>query len=183
MTTYSIIFAIALVLVICGRNRTSALQTDPSFNIDEQDILLPSHSSGYDESGRSLQEADPSWWPVYRSKYGKRLKKCKNTPTVPQNNTKCIHKRSGDYTCFWGTQTCASDSSNIEHPKTKCDCLGNGLWNCVDYRPCEEQSQTQQRKPFTVCPARHPLDFSYKLTCQSDFLVCNYGHQTCCGKF
>mmetsp|Transcript_20900 Transcript_20900/g.30109 ORF Transcript_20900/g.30109 Transcript_20900/m.30109 type:complete len:140 (+) Transcript_20900:191-610(+) len=131
---------------------------------------LSSDDDGFtaiDNSHRSLS-GDPVWWPVYRAKYGKRTKRCKDVPTIPENGTQCTPKRIGDYTCFFGDQSCADSS---QHPKVKCDCLGDGRWNCVDYQPCPEQAT--ERPAWTVCPEKHPLDFAYKLTCKSDFLVCN----------
>lgn len=123
---------------------------------------------------RALQ-TDPVWWNAYRAKYGKRAKKCKDQPTAPANGSTCKTKRAGEYSCFWGDQTC---SDGTVHPQTKCDCLSNGIWKCADpYQACEAPAD---KAPFTTCPVEHPLNFPYKLTCKSDFLVCNYGHQTCC---
>ena len=82
---------------------------------------------------------------------------------------------TGEYNCFFGDQTCPNDGS--AHPKVKCDCLDSGKWNCVEYDPCG----LVEREPMTTCPDKHPLDFPYKLTCKSDFLVCNYGRMECCG--
>ena len=141
-------------------------------------------------SSRSLQAGvtpnpfvdgtDPVWWESYRTKYGKRAKKCVDQLVLPVDKTSCPRKKIGEYSCFFGSdagQICPEDGS--AHPENKCDCSANGVWDCSDYQPCG----TEELPAFTTCPPKHPLTYPFKLTCDSDFLVCNYGNQLCCGEF
>lgn len=134
----------------------------------------------------SADGGEPSWWNLYRTKYGKRAKKCTNIPLQPTNGTICPKKKIGDYNCFFGNQWCAHEENSI-HPKVKCDCL-NRVWHCNEYHPCEQSKtdQQQQSNSWTTCPQQHPLNFNSVQTCSAASdkpLICNYGEQTCCGKF
>jgi len=120
---------------------------------------------------RSLQAAEwtwkqPAWWVVYRSMYGKRLKKCIfRQGVIPIHGDTCSPIQNNWFMCMYGSQACQGlIVESITHPETRCDCqISNSTdgwkWACYDWKPCMDPttaSATTLTTALTPSPTRTP---------------------------
>lgn len=128
--------------------------------------------------GVNGEHEKPKWWDDFKEKYAQKLKQCRFlNGTQPVYFDPCPTLRTGDYSCYFGEQTCASGTPDaLEVPDVRCDCL-DGIWKCDKYKHCPKN----EKEIVGTCPEQHPIYSRYPLKCNATNLTetCQYDYATC----